>query len=115
MPKDDASRRPVPPAGPPLYQVSKTAVPSGDIAFACKGNFTQHSRTEVLLARENSLQLYSEDLEPLGPMQPMFAMIQGLQVLHRDDCLGLSSRFEVLSSSFQKLDLHVNIWWHADC
>ena len=90
-------RRQISPAGPPLYQVSKTVVESGSIVCACKGCFTQQTRTEVLLARENSLQLYSADLEPPLPCATLFARIQDLQVLRRDDCIGLSSSQEVCS------------------
>ena len=95
MPEPNEGRWPISPAGPPLYQVSKTVVESGGIVCACKGCFTQQNGTEILLARENSLQLHSAKLEPLGPVQPLFARIQDLQVLKRDDCIGLSSSQEV--------------------
>lgn len=85
----------IPPAGPPLHQVSKTVAESGGIVCACKGFFTQQSSREILLARENSFQLFSTDLEPLGPVQPLFARVEDLKVLRRDDCIGLGSSQEV--------------------
>ena len=92
--------KPVPPAGPLLYQVSQTVLHSGTIKWAIRGCFSHPGKAELVLARENSLQLCSVDLEARGPVQPLHTLIQDLHLQRKyhsggADCHHLESEPQV--------------------
>ena len=81
--------------GPPLPQLSRTVVPSAEVIGLVIGCFRYPGQREVLVARRSALQVYSEDLQPLRPLQPLFGEIADIQRHAAADCIGL----EVISLS----------------
>ena len=76
-------------AGPPLPQLSRTVVPGGEVIRLLSGCFRAPGLREVLVAKRNALQLCSESLLPLRPLQPLFGDIVDLQSHAAADCIGL--------------------------
>jgi len=76
-------------AGPPLPQLSRTLVPSGEVIGIVRGSFRTPGHTEVVVAKRNTVQLYSESLQPLRPLQPLFGEIVDIQTHRAADCIGL--------------------------
>lgn len=78
-----------------MYKVSQTVLHGGRIYHALRGHFRSQPQAEVVLVRENSLQLCSDDMELVGPIQPLFTMIDDVHHLRNADCIGLEHIPEV--------------------
>jgi hypothetical protein len=76
-------------AGPPLPQLSRTILAAGQIIGVVSGSFRFPGHIEVLVARKNTLQLYSVNLQPQRPLQPLFGEITDIQAHRAADCIGL--------------------------
>lgn len=85
----------LPAAGPPLHQISRTILHSGLINEVLRGKFLSPHEEDIVVTRRNSLQLYTEKLDPKGPVQPLFFSICNMQVLRAADCRTRASGPEV--------------------
>ena len=90
---------PVPPAGPLLPQMSQTVLHSGLIRAAIHGRFTSSDRAEVVLVRDGSLQLHTEELVPKGSAQPLLAGVEDIQLLRGKDHRWSASTCKVCKQS----------------